>query len=593
MSEELGLFNGKDTPDLISGWELFEKGKEYATQIKLEETVNANENFFIGKQWEGVQANGLPTPVYNFIKRVVSFICATITSDNVKCTASALAATLQTSQLLEPVRYLNEEFEALTERNKIPSLILKYARNAAVDGDGCTYTYWDPDERTGQRLPYSDEEIKGAIKTELVENTRVYFGNPQDRDVQSQEWIIIWRRIPVRKAKLKAKANGCTGWKNIVADEDERTEQDAAKHTDGLVTEVLLMWKDEDGVVNGYEFTRKCETRQPWSLDIKMYPITWTNWDYVQDSFHGQAMITGLIPNQIFVNKLWAMTQVSAMRMAFPKVIFDKTRIKQWDNRVGGAIGITGGDTNAVARIIEPAAISPQVSELIKLSIEESEQTLGATAVALGDTRPDNTSAIIALQRAAATPSEITKKNINESVEELYRIYAEFIGAYYGTRMVDREPTAQEKAAIEMTGQEVPEEIPVPFDFSIIALHPMLMKLEVGASSYYSEIASIHTLDNLLTQGKITTSQYLQRIPDSYIPARRSLLLEVMEQDAMQQQMQMMQMGMMPPQGPAPGGEAPPEEGGTDAQLQEKMEIPVGKGYNRLTRAVNQGADVR
>ena len=31
---------------------------------------------------------------------------------------------------------------------------------------------------------------------------------------------------------------------------------------------------------------------------------------YIQD-YHGQAQITGLIPNQMFVNKLFAMSQIS------------------------------------------------------------------------------------------------------------------------------------------------------------------------------------------------------------------------------------------------------------------------------------------
>ena len=38
--------------------------------IDLYENVQTNENFFIGKQWEGVRSNGLPTPVFNFLKRV-------------------------------------------------------------------------------------------------------------------------------------------------------------------------------------------------------------------------------------------------------------------------------------------------------------------------------------------------------------------------------------------------------------------------------------------------------------------------------------------------------------------------------------------
>ena len=49
----------------------------------------------------------------------------------------------------------------------------------------------------------------------------------------------------------------------------------------------------------------------------------------------------------------------------------------------------------------------------------------------------------------------------------------------------------------------------------------------MGASSYYSEIAAIQTLDNLLTGGHISALQYLERIPDGYIPARRALINEM------------------------------------------------------------------
>ena len=85
------------------------------------------------KQWEGVESNGLPTPQFNFLKRVVGFIVATITTDNVKVTAAPLAATPNTDELIEPARIVNEEFEALTERNNIPALLREYAGNAAVD----------------------------------------------------------------------------------------------------------------------------------------------------------------------------------------------------------------------------------------------------------------------------------------------------------------------------------------------------------------------------------------------------------------------------------------------------------------------------
>ena len=564
---------GKESklPDCGTAWKLYERGLDFNSSINLEDTVRVNENFFIGKQWEGVISNGLPTPVFNFLKRVCCFTVATITSDNIKVNASPLSATPNTTSLVEPVRIINEELDALTELNNIPSLMREFARNAAVDGDGCLYTWWDPDAETGQ-------DAKGCIRTEIVENLRVHFGNPNDRDVQSQPWIILERREIISAAQAEAKENGFETWRNIGGDGDN-TNPDAAKETTDKVTTLLLFWRDtKTRHIWAYKCARGSSIREPWDLGIKLYPISWLNWDYIQDCFHGQAMITGLIPNQIFVNKLWAMSQLSLMTTAFPKVVYDATRVGKWDNRIGAAIGIRGGDVNNVAKIIDPASISPQISQFIQLAVEETEQSLGATSVALGDTRPDNTSAIIALQRAASTPSEITKQNLYKSIEDLYRIYIEFMGEYYGKRYVDMTTPEEVRQVYDFIGQETPAEIPMQFDFSQLKDMPMHIKLDIGASSYYSEIASIQTLDNLLKMGKIDTIQYLERIPDGYIPGRRELINELKEQqrNAMAMQAQMQQGAPQNPGGAPVAGDT------------TKDEIPTGGGYSALQRKVNE-----
>ena len=571
------LFGESDKPDIVSGWALYEDALIFNESVNLNETVRVNENFYIGKQWEGVESNGLPTPVFNFLKRVVGFIVATITTDNIRVNATPLASTPNTEALVEPARIVNEEFETLAEQNKIPSKMREFARNAAVDGDGCLYTYWDPDEETGEK------GVKGAIKTELVENTRVFFGNPNDRTVQSQPWIMISTREFCRDAQNRAKENGFEDYAAITPDEDAR-DIDAAKliADEDKCTVLLLMWRNEDtGTIWAYEFTQNCAVKESWDTEMKLYPLVWLNWDYVQNSYHGQSMITGLIPNQIFVNKIWAASMLSFLKTAYPKVIYDKTRVSKWDNRVGGAIGINGGDVNTVARIMDPATISPQIAQFIELAVNQTEESLGATAVALGDTRPDNTSAIIALQRAAATPTELTKQNLYQCMEDLFRIYLEFMATYYKKRKVDTPTPEKIREAAAFVGQDIPDEIPMEFDFSELKNHPMLLKLDVGASSYYSEIASMNTLDNLLTQKQITLLQYLERIPDGYIPARRALIAELQAQQQQQQMMAQQQMGM--PQGgqpTAPGGEIA-------GPLQEKPEIPnTGGGFGALQRKI-------
>ena len=58
----------------MSVWNDYLKGVDYNNAVGLYSTVETNENFFIGKQWEGVVSNGLPTPVFNFIRRIVLFL---------------------------------------------------------------------------------------------------------------------------------------------------------------------------------------------------------------------------------------------------------------------------------------------------------------------------------------------------------------------------------------------------------------------------------------------------------------------------------------------------------------------------------------
>ena len=539
--------------------------KEYDAAIKfnngigLYDCVQTNENFFIGKQWEGVQANGLPTPVFNFLKRVVLFSVANVSTDNLKLHAKPLPSSsgMNAAMVEALTNILNDQFIAIFEHNKMGSCIREFCRNAAVDADGCMYTYWDPDVETGQ-------DAKGAVRTEVLMNTQVMFGNPNDRTVQSQPYILIERRMLVNEARKLARRNGVKDTDTIVADGKESGDNRLDELGGNKVTVILRLWRDDQtGTIHGYECTKQAEIRKEWDLGIKLYPLVWMNWDYVQDCYHGQAMITGLIPNQIFVNKLFAMSMISLMTLAYPKIIYDKTKVAKWSNRVGAQIGVNG-NVDSVAKIIDPASISPQISQFIELAISYTQKFLGATDVALGDTRPDNTSAIIALQRAAATPMELTKQNLLQSIEDMGRIYMEFMAEYYGARSVEVRSPFNEN-----------EKLVIRFDFSMLKNIPCSVDLDAGAASYWSEIAAMQTLDNLLMQGKIDTIEYLKRLPAGQITDKEALI-SVLQQE---KQMQMAAAGM------------PVESPGGNTQ---EAEPPVrgGPGYGALQRKINETGEV-
>ena len=553
----------KPTPELV--YKRYDKGVSFNTQINLYDTVKENENFFIGKQWEGVESNGLPTPVFNFLKRVTLFQIATISSNNLSMQATPLNSTsrYELGDLEQVTDVLNKQFAELFERNKIVTKVREFMRNAAVDGDGATYSWFDPDMATGQ-------DAKGGIVTEIIENTRIIFGNPNERNVQEQPYVIIPMRKQVKYVKNLAEKNGVRkdDIDSIKAD-SEAYDNKMDALTDDRVSMYVYLYRDFDtGTIHSYKCTQNVELEADKDTELKFYPITWMNWDYIQDCYHGQALISQLLPNQKFVNKAFAMAMISLMTTAYPKIVYDKTRIPKWDSRVGAAIGVNGGDMNSIAKIIDPAQISPQIGQFIDLAVNYTQNFMGASDAALGDTRPDNTSAIIALQRASNAPLELVKLNMYESIEDLGRIYLDMMRVYYGTRYVQVKFLSKQEMNNQPLGMSLQnEEFNKPFDFSILNEIPMSLKLDVGASSYWSEITTVQTLDNLLMQGKIELVDYLERIPEGYVSKKQELIDKL---KGMQAQM-VGQQSASPVMGQGP-------------------EVPVegGSGYGQLQRALNK-----
>ena len=550
-------------PGYESVYQRYQRSVGFNHQIDLYDTVENNENFFIGKQWEGVRANGNPTPTFNFLKRVTLFQVATVSSDNITMQATPLSSTSRYSlgDMERVSDVMNKQFAAIFERNRVVTLTREFMRNAAVDGDGCTYTWFNPDIETGQ-------EAKGDIVTEIVENTRVHFGNPNDKDVQNQPWILINLRRPVDEVRRMAQRNGFPGDEIRPDSECDGSEYD--RLSSDRATLLVYFQKDPDtGHIWTGKYTRDGQVEAFRDTELKRYPLTWMNWDYVQDCYHGHALISQLIPNQVFVNQLFAMVMRSLQTTAFPKVIYDKTRIPHWDGGVGRAIGVNGGgDLNSIAKILDPAAVSPQISQFIDAAINYTQSFMGTTDAALGDTRPDNTSAIIALQRASNAPLELVKQNMYQAVEDLGRIYLDMMRVYYGQRYVQVKMFTKDQMTNQPLGMTMEEQdVNTLFDFSILDQIPLSLKLDVGASSYWSEIAAVQTLDNLLMQDKINLDDYLERIPDGYVSKKQELIDKLRGAQQAQQ---------------AQGGAAGP-------LLDTNQPIPVegGSGYGQLQRALN------
>lgn len=521
----------KPAYDDTDEWIQYQNGISYNSRIDLYNTVNKNERFYSNDQWNGVVANGLPTPVFNIFKRIIDYKIAAILSQNtaMQFTAENVGdnpSNPEEQALVDAADLITQYSETLFEKLKMSQHLRQWLLDGAISGDACSYTFWDSTIDTMQAM-------MGDINMDDIDSVNVMFGNPNDKRVQRQPYILIVFRDLVSKLKEEAKANKIPQEKIDLISADFETmyqsgdrskiELDNNKSESGKCQAILKIWK-KDGVVWAKKCVRQTEIRKEWNTKLSLYPIAWMNWTQRKNSYHGQAEGTGLIPNQIFINKMFAMAMMSQMHTAFPKALYNKSVISGWDNIVGGAVGV---DVDPSANImnsagyLQPGNMSEQVFKLIDLAIQYTKDMLGASDAALGDVKPDNTSAIIAIQQAAAVPLETIKQNLYQFVEDNGYIWLDFMANYYGVRKVD---------VMVLGKREVRE-----FDFSTLKKMKLRLKIDVGPSSYWSQITAMQTLDHLLEADRINFQQYLDRVPAGLIPKSKELIEDLKQQDTKQQ----------------------------------------------------------
>lgn len=534
----------KKTPKEI--WDEYQKGREYKSAIDLYDTVKMNENFYIGNQWEGVNAPDLPKPTLNILRRVVAFMCATLVSDDIAISFEAHDEDDDGKKLTAAAMgtMINRVMEFTRFRHKLRSCI----RNAAVDGDMCLYVRFDENVETGQT-------VKGDIRCEIIENINVMFGNPYTPEIEGQPYIIIAQRKTVEELKDEAEANGISESDRLLITADSDEEQMEKGDSDTLATKLIKFWM-EDGQLWVSETVRDVAISKPKATPLTMYPLCWATWEDVKSSCHGQAAITGVIPNQIEINRIVACIVRSVHMNAFPKTIIDGKKIKSWSEKPGVVIKSENLGVNRIqdaVTSIKGGDVSPQAMELVSTLINLTRDFLGANDSVLGNINPDNAAAIIATQQSATMPLQLQKLKMYQFVEDFARICVDIMHGYYGEREVYLDDPVEVKATditgvpvLDGAGKPVMQEVKKTLvDFRKYDAMNYHLNVDVGESSYFSELMQQQTMDNLLSQGLIADLvTYLESVPRKYVRNKGKLVSDLKKQ---QEQMASMSVPAVEP----------------------------------------------
>lgn len=504
----------------------------YGSDKNYYDVIDTNIAFASGDQWRNVVADGLPKPVFNIIKRVKQFKIASLKADNISISIQPMEYRPQTNDLrmqqkVKDTDLANAEIKNVLENIKFDAKSRTLLADGFDTGDWCMHFYFDLDE---QPFKKTMPNVKGLIKAEIIDSTNVIFGNPNTRQVEKQPYIILVGRDLVSNLKEEAKKNGSKDIDSIKGDSETeyqmgdngKVENDAKGYEKALY---IIKYYKKDGKIYANKSVRGTYIYKEKDTEFSYYPVVFNNWEEVKGSYHGRSETTGIIPNQIAINKMFAMVIYHLMLTAFPTGVYDADRIEGWTNEIGAQIPVTnlnGESIRNVAGYLEPATMSTQIINAIELAMQYTKETLGVGDASLGNVTMNNATAIIAIQKSAAVPLENVKAAFYEFVEDCGKVIIDMMGTKYGIRPVVVTGPNNERT-VEM------------FDFSQLKDMWLHVKTDVGNASYFSEVASVQTLDNLLNNGFIEFVEYLKRIPDEIIPNKQELITSIEQQDLYKQ----------------------------------------------------------
>lgn len=500
-----------------------------------------NERFYSGDQWQGVHCgDSRPLVRHNVIRRIGEYKMAVVGSAPaaVQFTAEGVPNTLPMQQKIRRYRQalcrgevcepltpaeeaqtvaaaLTDYFITTSRRLGLDTLGRRALRNAYITGTGVLYTYWDDRVRTGMYADHTGSTpIRGDIACEVLDIEQVYPADPTLEELQEQPSILIAQQKPVAQLRREARRAGCADWECIRAD-------DGGENPTAHATVLTRFWKvwDEDGEqcrVYAQRVCRGVALRAAWDTGLRLYPLSLFRWEERRGQVYGSSEIPYLIPNQIAINRTVSAGVWAVMMMGMPIMLVNGDVVTQpITNDPGQVIPVygSGEEVQNAIRYVEPPAFSADFNENVQNLITETMTQAGISTTLLGDVKPDNTSAILAVREASLMPLQMIQNRYFTFIEQTARIWAEFWLTMYGDR------------ALKI---EQPDGVwYMPFHADQYRELLLTIAVDVGQGSQYSENRSVETLDNLYKSGIITAKQYLSRLPQGFVPKLDALLQEL------------------------------------------------------------------
>lgn len=511
----------------------YKEGLNYHRNMGYINEWPENVRFYDGDQWPPAteRTKNLPRPVFNIIKYIVNHKVASVLNENIKMVfvSQEVAEEGQDTDIdfaMQGADKFSKNSSTTWENIQQDLLNEEMLHDGSQLGTGILHYYWDNELKGGIA-----NQWVGDIAGECIDPINCFFGNPQEKRVQKQPYILISSRDLVSNVRELAKANNVPLEYVELIKADKETENEgydaAKKELDGSekVTVVTKYFK-KNGTVHFKKVVNSTVVQKDTDTGLRIYPIVVMQYDPKKKSAHGNSDVKELIPNQKGINFLLAMMLLSAQGTAWPKLLAKPGAIKQnITNTPGEVITDHSGLATDGIKYMQTGSFNPQTIALVDKFIDITRTFAGAQDVATGEAPGANmaASAIMMLQKSAGVPIEGIKKRYYRAMEDVGRIWEEFWKVKYNLpRAIKVKDEDGNETMDSFTGTEYEG-----INFNL--------KIDIGPAGVYSEGLAQSTLDKLFDKGAIDLQMYLKYSPKSAMPFKDSLLRDI---ERMQQENQ-------------------------------------------------------
>lgn len=541
----MALFNKKVSQETEPTfyWKRFERGRDYIYRKGLITKTTKNWNFYIGKQWEGVESGDEKLPSYPFIEGVIKYKVSTIAQNNMVAKFSDMDGR---QELNDAYDKMNNLFSRCWERANMERRIWNVLREGAVTGDGVFY------------FGTSD-----FADVELIQNTNIFYGDESEPEIQKQPYLILWQRRSVKDVRAEAELNGVASEELSLILPDHET-QDVVGNKDELDTPnnkeeakvtCIIHLEKKGGVVHVCKSTKNViyEPEHPIAVTnpdgsqgrgMSLYPLVKFSWkDYPNDA-RGVSEVEQLIPNQIEINKTLARRSQIIKLTAFPRLAYDSNAITNPEDleNVGSPIEVTTGGVQSINQMISylnPATSNNDAKNYADDLLNITQELVGAGETARGNIELNRvaSSAILAVRDMSAQPLNEQVSKLKEFAEDLAWVCLDITMVYNPNGievLVENEDPVTGMKSSEMkiiTKEE--------FD----AMKPNI-RIDTSNDNPWTKEAEQTWLDNALAQQHITFEEYVELLPTNGI-APKVKLETIMKRRMAQQELMQAQQQMM------------------------------------------------